>query len=296
MTNKLKRMIGLTLGALLVLAGCSAQPQTQPTATPAAQGTQAPAKEPGQQLSGTLEVGGSTSVQPLMELFADDFMNTHADVEINVQGGGSGVGITSTVDGLFEIGMSSRELKQEEKDKGLVETTVALDGIAITVNAQNPVTGLTTAQIQQIFKGEVTNWKDVGGNDAPVVVYTREAASGTRGAFLELLKLQQDEKSLITPTALEANSNGSMKTNIAGNANAIGYISLGSVDGAVKALQVDGVAATVETVKDGTYPVYRPFLLLSAGDESDLAKAFIEYILSGDGQAIVEEKGFISNQ
>ncbi|MDD3243079.1 MAG: phosphate ABC transporter substrate-binding protein [Eubacteriales bacterium] len=286
--------VGLCL-AMIAGAGCAAKtpdPTQAPAATAAPRQTQEPAK-----LSGTLEVGGSTSVQPLMEALADAFMNENDGVEINVQGGGSGVGIASTADGLFEIGMSSRSLKDEEKAKGLKPVTIALDGIAVTVNAANPVNALTTEQIQKIFKGEITSWSQVGGSDAPIVVYTREAASGTRGAFLELMKLQDDEdKSLITDKALEANSNGSMKTNIAGNANAIGYISLGSVDDTVKAVDVDSVKASVDTVLDGTYPVKRPFLVVTKGEPTALEQAFMNYILSDEGQKMVTDKGYISEK
>lgn len=280
-----KKLTAILCASLLVagglLAGCSSS--TSPAPSGVASGSPA-ASASGQKI----EMSGSTSVQPLAEALAMAY-NTKTGTVVNVNGGGSSVGISDVESGLSDIGNCSRDLKAEETSQGIVGTTVALDGLSIVVNPNNPVTNLTKDQITKIFKGEITNWKDVGGNDAEIIVFTREASSGTRGAFLELLKLEEGDQSLVTTKALEANSNGSMKTNVGTKDAAIGYVSMGSVDDTLKALSVDGVAATVENVKNQTYGLYRPFLMCTKGEASGAAKAFLDFALSEEGQQIVSE-------
>jgi len=243
-------------------------------------------------LSGKVTLIGSTSVQPLAEDLSIAFMDMYPDVQVDVQGGGSSVGIQSVMDGLCDIGDASRNLKEEEKGKGLVEHVVALDGIAVVVHPSNTAADLTVEQVKQIYEGDITNWKDAGGADAEIIVLTREAASGTRGAFIELVGLEEEVEGedvvTITEEALESNSNGALKTNVSTKENAIGYVSLGSIDDTVKALKVDGVDATAENVKNGTYGLFRPFLMLTNGEPQGVVKIFLDYVL-GDGQAIVSE-------
>ena len=190
--------------------------------------------------------------------------------------------------------MASRDLTAEEEAEGLVPTSIAIDGIAIIVNAENPVTGLTSEQITKIFSGEITNWSEVGGNDAEIIVVSREAGSGTRGAFEELLSLEQDGISLVDEAAeVFCASNGEVKQNIVSKPNAIGYLSLGLVDDTVRALDVDSVQATSENILAGTYPVARPFLFVTKGEPAGEVKEFIDYVLSAEGQELVASENYI---
>lgn len=252
----------------------------------------------GAQAEGSINVIGSTSVEPIANMLAEAYIETNPDAEIPVQGIGSSEGIKAVNEGTADIGTSSRELKDEEKAWGLTEHVIALDGIAVIVNPSNGISDLTKDQIAKVFKGEIKNWKEIGGDDKEIVVFNREAGSGTRGAFEELLKLEEKQpdgtkKSLIRDDALVMESTGGIKTSVASNDAAIGYISLGVLDNTVKALKVDGIEATVDNVKAETYTVFRPFLMVTKGEPKPLAKAFIDYILSADGQKIVEEEKFI---
>ncbi|NSW89844.1 MAG: phosphate ABC transporter substrate-binding protein [Firmicutes bacterium] len=238
---------------------------------------------------GTLEIIGSTSVQHLAEIMAEKFKDKNPDVVINYQGVGSSKGILAAKDGTGDIGTSSRELKEEEKGWGLKEYVIAKDGIAIAVHPDNPVKELTTEQAIKIFKGEITNWKEVGGSDKKIVVLSREAGSGTRGAFEELLKIEDQ----VVKEALVFDGNGPMKAAIASNQDAIGYVSFGFIDGSIKTLIIDGVEPSVDNVLAGSYPLSRPFIMLTKGDVQGLAKSFVDFVLSDEGQNIVEEEGYI---
>lgn len=245
-------------------------------------------------LSGTIGINGSTTIQPLADSIAELLNETQADLTIEVQGTGSSAGIKGVLNGTSDIGMASRELKAEEKAEGIDEHLVAYDGIAVIVNPANTVENLTSAQIKDIFEGTITNWKDVGGKDADIVVVSREAGSGTRSAFEEMLKLTKKdgdaEVSSLKSDALIADGNGPIKASLASKENAIAYMSEGYLDESVKALKVDDVECTVENIKASTYKISRPLLLVTKGEISKESQAFIDCFLSDEGQKIVAEK------
>ena len=236
-----------------------------------------------------IEIIGSTSVQPLAEIIAEKFINENPGTIINYQGIGSSKGITSIKDGICDIGTSSRELKEEEKTWGLKEYIMAIDGIAVAVNPNNSVKELTKEQVVKIFTGEITNWQEVGGNNKNITILSREAGSGTRGAFEELLDLEDK----ISNKALIFDGNGPMKAAIAGDEAAIGYLSFGFIDNSIKALSIDAVQPTVENVLNSAYPLSRPFIMLVKDDVSDIAKQFLDFVLSDAGQEIVKSEGYI---
>jgi phosphate transport system substrate-binding protein len=246
----------------------------------------------GKQLSGTITEAGSTTVQPLAELLADEFMAKHSDVQVTIGGGGTSVGITSVNNGTVDIGAASRELKSDEPQ--LVKHLLAKDGIAIVVKPGNPVSGLTKAQVRDIFGGVIKNWKDVGGPDHAINVVVRESGSGTRTAFEEMVMAKPEPAVAIASTALEQNSNGGVKQVVGGDSYAIGFISFGYIDSTVKALSIDGVEATGENAKSGTYPIVRPLYFLTKVAPTGLVKEFIDFCLSDEGQAIVADEGYVS--
>jgi len=217
-------------------------------------------------------VAGSTSVQPLSEELSEVFMDEYPDVTISVTGGGSSAGVEAANTGTANIGASSREIKEEEKSYGLTETVIAKDGIAVVVNAENPAADLTLEQVKKIFTGEITNWSEIGGADKPITVVVREEGSGTRGAFEEIVL----GDARFIANAIIQNSTGAIKNAVISDPYAVGFISMGSVDTSVKDVKVDGVEATGENVTNG---------------EPDAAtKAFIEFVLSEEGQQIVAEE------
>lgn len=232
-----------------------------------------------------IRIAGSTSVQPLSEELADAFMKKNPGISVIVAGGGSSAGIKAAQDGTADIGASSRELKPEER-KGLVETVIARDAIAIIINPKNKVSQLSLEQLRGIFAGEITNWKDVGGEDAPIHIFTREEGSGTRGAFEEIV-MGKDKR--ITGKASVQNSTGAIRTAVEWDESAIGYISLGSVNGRVKVVAIDGVRPSEETVLKGTYKLWRPFIYLTKGEPRGVVKRYIDFVLSPEGQRIVGE-------
>lgn len=242
-------------------------------------------------LRGTVNTEGSTSMADVMAALQEGFREKEPGVTVNFSGTGSGAGIEAALSGACDIGLSSRALKDGEVQKGARDHLAAVDGIALVVHAGNPVTELSTAQIAEIFTGAVTNWKDLGGPDAPIAPYGREAGSGTRSAFEEL-----------TGTAgrcayrNEYGSTGDVIGNVSANPNAIGYVSLASVRGGVSVVSVDGAACTEETVQDGTYPIRRPFLLVTRQDEplSEAAQAFLDYALSPEVADYIARAGAIA--
>jgi phosphate transport system substrate-binding protein len=235
-----------------------------------------------------LTIAGSTSVQPIAEILSEEFEKQHSGVRINVQGGGSSAGVKSTQSGTADIGMSSRELKSDER--GLFETIIALDGIGIIVNTANPITELTMEEVRKIFTGEIRNWKEIGGIDAPITVVNREAGSGTRGAFEEIIMGPYDflDKIIIQ------GSTGAVRQTVAGDINAVGYISLVALESRVKALNIEGVVPNPETIKAGDYKMSRPFILLTKKEPEGLIKEFIDFALSQEGQRICKEEGLIT--
>lgn len=239
-------------------------------------------------LSGKVTMSGSTSMEELVNALGAGFTKENPGVTVEVQGGGSGVGVTNARDGISDIGNASRDLKDSEKSFGLTETIVALDGIAVVVNPENTVTDLTDEQIAKIFTGEISNWKDLGGPDAAITVVGREAGSGTRDGFEGFIGAAGKCKYTV-----EVNDTGIVKTKVSSDKNAIGYMSLGVLDTSVKAIKVGGVDPTAENVTNKTYTFQRPFVCLTKGDETELTKAFLAFILSDAGQAIVEKSGFV---
>jgi len=230
----------------------------------------------------TIEVGGSTSVTPLMELLAAEYSKVKPNIKININGTGSGDGIKNA-GVIYQIGMSSRELTPAEQGSGLTETIIATDGIAAIVNKNNAVANLTIEQIKGIYTGSITNWSQVGGKNAPIAVVSREEGSGTRGAFEELVGFQGK----LLANANQLTSTGAILANVAQNPDAIGYISIGSLNDTVKALSVGGAAATEANVVKGTYKIARPFIVLVGKNVHSESVAFIKWILGPDGQKIV---------
>jgi phosphate transport system substrate-binding protein len=234
----------------------------------------------------TVTVAGSTSVNPLMELLTADYRKQHSNVSFNISATGSGDGIKAVPAETAEIGMSSRELSASEKGTGIDEHLIAIDGIAVIVNNANPLSNLTIDQIRDIYTGAVTDWNQVGGRAGKIAVVSREPGSGTRGAFEEIVQFQDK----LVKGATEFDGTGAVIAEISRNADAIGYISLGSVNSSVKSLNVGGVAATTANVINGSYKISRPFLLLTKKGRNLNAEttAFLDWILSSAGQAIVK--------
>ena len=212
-------------------------------------------------------------------------------VNINYTGSGSGAGIEGATSGTCDIGLSSRALKDEEKESGAVENIVALDGVAIVINPANGVENLTVKQIAQIFTGEITNWSEVGGTDGEIAVFGREAGSGTRGAFEEIVGVVDTCK-----YTNEYSSTGDVIGNVASNPNAIGYASLSAVDDTVKAVKVNDVAPSEATVKDGTYEIQRPFLMVTkeGAELSEAAQAFLDFAMSAEAADYIAAAGAVS--
>lgn len=243
-------------------------------------------------LSGTVSTDGSTSMEKVINSLGESFMAMNKDVKFTYNPTGSGSGIQAVSEGRCDIGLSSRALKDDEKASGLVETVVALDGIAIVVNPENPVSDLDIDTIAKIYTGEITNWKDVGGNDAEIVLIGREAGSGTRDGF-ESITGTKDACKLDQ----ELTSTGGVIEAVAGNPNAIGYASLSAVEGknTVKAVTVGGVACTEETVLNGSYAIQRPFVLVTKTGEtlSPAAQAFFDYATSSTASQLIKAAGAV---
>ena len=242
-------------------------------------------------VTGTVSTDGSTSMEKVIGALGESFMAANEGVEFTYNPTGSGAGITAAQEGRCDIGLSSRALKDEEKAGGLKETVLAYDGIAIIVNPENPVNDLTLDQIAKLYTGEITNWKDVGGNDAEVVLIGREAASGTRDGF-ESITGTKDK----CQYRQELTSTGDVITAVSQNPDAIGYASLASIKDSVKALNVDGVTPSEATVKDGSYKVQRPFVLVTVeGKElTPVAQKFFDYITSPNAAAIIAKAGAVA--
>ena len=240
--------------------------------------------------SGGLTVTGSTSVTPFAEHLAELYQKQHPGIAINIQGLGSSAGIRAALDGVAEIGMSSRELQPEEADK-LDQVVIARDALAVVVNPDNPINGLSTAQIQGIFSGQIRSWDALGGPPQPITVVSREAGSGTFSAFGELVMKGKP----IATLALRQGSNGAIRQIVAQDPNAIGYISLGIVDPTVKALAIDGVEPSVVHVDAGTYKLVRPFLLVWRKGQplSPLGDAFVGYVMGAEGQNELMKAGLV---
>ncbi len=237
-----------------------------------------------------LTVTGSTTILPIAEVAAEDFMAANPGTKVLVAGVGSSAGIESVSNGTSDIGTSSRDLKPEEAPLGLVDTPIARDAIAVIVNLDNPVRSLTTSQVADIFAGKITNWKQVGGPDMTIGLVNRDEASGTREAFSKIVLKGGD----FDPTAAVLPGTGQVRSVVAQSKSAIGYISLGFVDKTVKALVVDGIQPTEQTVADGTYPISRILHFFTKGAPKGLAKSYIDFVLSAAVQdKVVRDAGFL---
>lgn len=287
MKNKLFRILGVAVLGMAMLTGCAG-------GNAAAEGSAGTAPDQTQTESSKVVAVGSTTVAVPMEELANKYKETNPDVVVEVQGVGSSAGVKAASDGTADIGMVSREVKEEEKRDDLEVTTIAYDGIAVVVNPANGVTDLKADDVKGIFEGTITNWSQVGGADQDIIVVTREDGSGTRGAFEELLGLQKEidgkKVSSISQGALVAEGNGTIKATVGSKEGAIGFVSLGFIDETVKAVSIDGVEPTVETVKGGQYSISRPLLIITNTQATEATKQFVEFILGDAGQEIVSEK------
>jgi phosphate transport system substrate-binding protein len=292
------RKRNLILAGILVLAlmltaisGCgpSATQEPEPMDEPAATDASAD-PEPATRLSGQIQLAGSTTVQPLAETLAESFMGMNPDLVIEIQGGGSSVGVTSAGEGTVDIGNASRNVKDSEFEEfpDLQVFTIAFDGIAVVTHPDTELPSLSVEQVRAIFGGEITNFSEVGGPDAPITVVSREEGSGTRAAFEELV-MEGDEMVPITENALLQQSNGQVRTTVATTPNTIGYLSFGFLDDSTRGVPIGGVAPSVANVKNGSYSIFRPLNMLTNGAPNELAQAFLDYILSDAGQEIVAE-------
>ena len=295
----MKRILSILLGVALVLslAACAQTTAPETTAAPTTAATTAPAATDAPEtsaapavLSGTVSTDGSTSMEKVIGALSEAFMEANSKVTVTYNPTGSGTGIQAVQEGRCDIGLSSRALKDEEKASGLQETVLAYDGIAMIVNPANPVEDLTLEQIADIYTGKITNWSELGGSDSEIVLIGREAGSGTRSGFEEIVEVKD-----LCQYRQELSSTGDVIATVAQNPGAIGYASLASVKDTVKAVKVGGVTPSEETVKDGTYAIQRPFVLVTKEGVtlSKTAQAFFNYAVSKDANAVVIAAGVV---
>ena len=250
------------------------------------------ADETAADLSGSISMVGSTSMEKFANALSEAFMEKYPDVTVSAQFVGSGAGVEAVLNGTADIGNSSRNLKDEEKEKGAVENIVAIDGIAVVVDPATGVADLTREQLADVYTGKINNWKDLGGSDAPIVVVGRESGSGTRGAFEELLGLEDACK-----YSNELDSTGAVMAKVASTPGSIGYVSLDVLDDTVKALNLEGAEPTEENIKAGSYFLSRPFVMDTKGDlsqQSELVQALFAYLQSDEGAELVKSVGLIT--
>lgn len=299
--SKLLALIGAGILAVTTLVACgnsdATTAQLSVAESSAAESTVAASSEVASTettagLSGSISMVGSTSMEKLANALSEAFMEEYPDVTVTAEFVGSGAGIEAVTNGTADIGNSSRSLKDEEKAAGVVENVVAIDGIAVCVDPANEVADLTKEQLTNIYNGTITNWKEVGGADEPIIVIGREAGSGTRGAFEELVDLKDACK-----YANELDSTGAVIAKVASTPGAIGYASLDALDDSVKALSLEGVEATAENIKAGNYFLSRPFVMATKGEiseQNDLVQAWFDFVLGDEGQQIASEVGLIT--
>lgn len=300
-------LMAVTMVAAL-LTGCGAS-ETKQAAAPATEEA-APAaeeatpeaeeaapvveEEPAAELNGTLALGGSTSMEKLCEAMSESFMEANPGVTVTVEYTGSGAGLEALAAGSIDIGNASRKLKDAEKENGSVENIVAIDGIAVIAEKSNTVTDISAEDLAKVYKGEVSNWKDLGGDDQPIVVIGREAGSGTRDAFEELMEVKD-----ACVYAQELDSTGAVLAKVASTPGAIGYVSLDVVDDTVIGLKIDGVEPTEEQILAGNYVLQRPFVMATTGElseQNEIVKAWFDYIGSETGKEIIKKVGLIIPQ
>ena len=299
--SKLLALIGAGILAVTTLVACgnsdatTAQPsvaESSAAESTVAASSEVASTETTADLSGSISMVGSTSMEKLANALSEAFMEEYPDVTVTAEFVGSGAGIEAVTNGTADIGNSSRSLKDEEKAAGVVENVVAIDGIAVCVDPANEVADLTKEQLTNIYNGTVTNWKEVGGADEPIIVIGREAGSGTRGAFEELVDLVDGCK-----YANELDSTGAVIAKVASTPGAIGYASLDALDDSVKALSLEGVEATAENIKAGNYFLSRPFVMATKGEiseQNDLVQAWFDFVLGDEGQQVASEVGLIT--
>lgn len=302
-TGKVLALIGaltLTMGTLTgcgnsETGGSTAESSKTESSTPESkkeESSEASSSEAEVKLSGSIQMVGSTSMEKLANALAEGFMEKYPDVTVTAEFVGSGAGIEAVNAGTADIGNSSRNLKDEEKANGAVENIVAIDGIAVCVDPANTVEGLTKEQLTNIYLGQITNWSEVGGADSPIIVVGREAGSGTRGAFEELLKIEDQ-----CAYANELDSTGAVMAKVASTPGAIGYVSLDVVDDSVIALPLEGVEPTAENIKAGNYFLSRPFVMATKGEisaQSELVQTWFDFVLGDEGQGIAAKVGLIT--
>lgn len=301
--SKTLAIVGTALLAMGAVAGCSsntettAAPETTATAAASADETTTAAEstaekaEASADLKGSVSMVGSTSMEKFANALSEVFMEKYPNVTLQAEFVGSGAGVEAVINGSADIGNSSRNLKEEEKANGVAENIVAIDGIAVVVDPANAVGDLTKDQLTSIYNGSVTNWKDLGGSDQPIVVIGRESGSGTRSAFEEILKLEDACK-----YANELDSTGAVMAKVASTPGAIGYVSLDVLDDTVKALNLEGSEPTPENIKAGSYFLSRPFVMATKGeikDQSELVQALFDFIYSDEGTELVKSVGLI---
>lgn len=301
--KKISLIAILVVALLVVFAGCGQSTPTEeiPSEAPASQEPtpEEPSEESG--LSGSIAISGSTSVFPAMEEITKMFNVVNPDVEIDLQAGGSSVGVKQAGSKEVDLGMASRDLKDKEIEgyEGIQATVLCLDGVAIVVNAENGVADLTKDQVKAMYTGEITNWKEVGGADISINLVTRDTSSGTREAFEGLFLGKDDagEKIHIDESICSAvvNSNGAVATTVEGDTGAIGYMSLGIVSSynAISAVKVDGVEATTDNMKSGDYTYYRNFNLITVGAPKGMVAELINFCKTDEAVAYLESKGYV---
>lgn len=287
MKTKITKVLSFISAILLTVtfaAGC------QKSETPKTSGEQPKSEQ--SSLSGTLQMAGSTSMEKMANALSESFMQKNSGVTVNAEFIGSSAGIEALASGSADIGNSSRSLKDSEKSQGIIENIVAIDGIAVITDKSNTVSNLTKQQLTDIYTGKIKNWSELGGQSAAIVVIGREAGSGTRGAFEEILKIEDQ-----CAYSNELDSTGAVLSKVTSTPGSIGYVSLDVIDDSVNVFKLEGVEATAENIKAGAYFLQRPFVMATKGEiskQNDIVKAWFSYIDSDEGQAIIKKVGLIS--
>lgn len=284
MKKKLMKIMSVSMAVMMMIVGITACGGSD----------EGSSEDVGSEMSGKITLAGSTSMEKLCEAMSESFMATNPGVTVTVEYTGSSAGIESLTQGSVDIGNASRALNDGEKEGGAVENIVAIDGIAVITDKENSVTDLTTEQLTDIYTGKIANWKDLGGSDEAIVVIGREAGSGTRGAFEELLEVEDACK-----YAQELDSTGAVLAKVASTPGAIGYVSLDAVDDSVTSVSLNGAAATEESIVAGEYQLSRPFVMATMGEiseQSELVQAWFDYIGSEEGQGVISGVGLILPQ